>query len=391
MTVALGLAAGQLLAGPLLDQEKLVAADNAFAFDLLREVSQRQTNINVFLSPYSVSIALQLAANGAAGETRAEMEKVLHTQGFPATLLKQSIQGLNQQFSDRKGATLSLAAGLWYQHGLHLKSGFADDNGKFFQAELSDVDFTQPDSAKTINHWADGKTQGKATDVVQFPFPPATRMIFASAVYFKGDWAEPFARDLTTPRDFHPRDGRVKSVPMMSRQSYFVYQQTREYQAVQLSYNGGLQMEVFLPGTNSSPQKLLAAFAAPGSWKKDVQSGFSRHDGSVVLPKFRVEFNARLDGVLQALGMKRAFSREADFSGIADEPLFINQADQRSFVEVDETGTVAAAVTTVRMTSLAEHLSSPIAFVMLVDRPFVFAISDKASGTVLFAGVINDP
>jgi len=389
--VAAGLAALQLNAGSLSDQEKLVAANTAFAFNLAGRVAGVQSNANVFLSPFSVSCALEMAADGAGGDTRAEIEKTLETTNLPANALNPACASLLQQFTSRKDVTVNLACGLWFQQGMHLKPAFEQDNRTFFQAELAAVNFGSPDSAKTINAWADGKTEGRIKEVVQFPFPPATRMVLANAIYFKGDWTAPFQKAATHPRDFHLPDGRVKPAPMMSREAYFVYQETHDFQAVQLDYTGGFQMELFLPATNSSPRKLLAAFAAPGSWERDAQSGFSRHDGSVVLPKFKIEFDAQLNDALKAMGIKKAFTSNAEFSGIADEPLFISEVKQKSFVEVDEAGTVAAAVTTVGMATRAAQMASPIGFVLLLDRPFLFVITDKQTGSVLFVGMVNDP
>jgi serpin B len=253
------------------------------------------------------------------------------------------------------------------------------------------VDFQKPQSAQAINDWADQKTQGKIQGVVQFPFPRLTRLVLANAIYFKGTWVEPFKKSLTKPRDFYPANGSAKPTPMMLQAGSFTYQETEDFQAVKLPYKGGLQMELYLPNTNSNPSKLLASFVAGGNWKQDVQHGFARHEGTVILPKFKIECQILLNDPLKALGVKTAFGKHADFSGIASEPLCISLVKQKSYVDVNEEGTEAAAVTTVTMVGMAVRRPPPDRFTMILDRPFFFVISDVGTGSILFMGVVNDP
>ena len=388
---AASLAAVRLLASPATDQEQLVAANTAFAFNLLNRLVQAQPAANVFISPFSVSRALQAVSDGAQDETQAELQLALKTVRMAPVALKAACLSLNQQFAARKEVTLDLATGLWLQEGFHWQPAFVDDNRKFFQAELADVNFDQPQSAKTINDWADRQTDGKVKQVVQSPFPPRTRLVLASAAYFKGEWAMPFKPQLTHSRDFHLANGQSKPAPMMERPDYFLYQARRGFQAVALPYKGALQMELFLPATNSNPEKLLAALAAPGRWLKDIQSGFSHRDGAVILPKFKFACALRLKDALQSLGIKSAFAPDADFSGLAEKRVGISEVRQASFVSVNELGAEAAAATTVHVAASATELASPISFVMLLDRPFVAVIADVPSNSILFMGVVNDP
>ena len=386
------LASLQRVAASAADQQKLVSANTGFAFDLMGQVTQTQPEANVFISPFSVSSALQMVGNGAAGQTKTEMQQVLHTTGLPSAIANPAFQELNQQLASRKDVTLNLANGIWFKQGFHLKSAFVADNEKFFQAELAGVDFANPQSAQTINQWADKQTQGKIKDIVQYPFDPLTRVILANAIYFKGKWVSPFDKNQTEPRNFRSSSGKVKPAPMMVQNREFEYQETPDFQAVQLPYEGGLQMQVFLPAKNSSPQKLLESFKVPGEWPGHIQPAFAMRKGILMLPKFKMEYAVRLNDSLTALGMKRAFGNDAVFSAMADEPLFISEVKQKSYVEVDEKGTEAAAVTTVTM--LAKGMA-PLPprdiFKMIVDRPFLFVISDTGSGSILFLGVVNDP
>lgn len=384
-----GLAASQLMAGSPGDQERLVQANTGFGFDLMNQISQAQPDANVFISPYSVSSVLQMVENGAAGATLSEMQTALRTSGLSPDSLNPAFQVLDQQFAALKDVTLNLANGLWYQNGFHIKPAFADANRRFFRAELAGVDFSSPNSAQSINGWCDQHTKGKIKQVVQFPFPPLTRLILANAIYFKGDWTEPFKANLTRPRDFHLPGGQTKPTPMMEQSGHFSYQETSDFQAVRLPYKGGLRMELYLPATNSSPRKLVADFAR-SDWQKSVQAGFSSREGSVTLPKFKMEFEVKLNDPLKALGMKAAFAN-ADFSGIADGPVFISEVKQKSFVEVNETGTEAAAVTVVTMRAMAIMMPQTGRFTMVLDRPFFFVISEVNTGSILFMGIVSNP
>jgi serine protease inhibitor len=388
LTSALALAAG---AEPAAQQTSLVAANTAFAFDLMNQITQAHPDANAFISPYSVSCALQMTAAGAAGETRAEMQRTLKSADLSADSLYAAFEELDQQIAGRKDVILNLANGLWYQEGFHLKPAFADINQKFFQAGLAGVNFGAPESAQTINDWASRETQGKIKEVVQFPFPPLTRLILANAIYFKGSWAVPFKKALTRPREFDLENGQTRQTPMMQQDGSFIYQETPDFQAVKLPYKGALQMELYLPQPGFTPQKLVTRLASDASWRGTVQTGFSRREGSVTLPKFKIEYQIELNAVLEALGMKRAFNAGADFSGIANEPVFISEVKQKSYVDVNEEGTEAAAVTVVGVRASAIMRPPPNRFTMVLDRPFLFIISDVNTRSILFIGIVNDP
>jgi serine protease inhibitor len=369
---------------------KLADADNGFAFDLLKQITTEHPRENIFISPFSVSTVLQMAGDGAAGETKAEMQHVLNTGNLSPEALKAACRAMNRSLEAQTNVVLNLANGIWYQKESRLKPDFIADNKNFFNAELAAVDFLDPAAAQHINDWADEKTHGKIQNVVRFPFPPRTKVILANAIYFKGKWAMPFDKDATRPRDFHLPDGRVKQAAMMSQRKKFNYLEGDGFQAVQLPYAGDrLQMYLFLPAAGSSPQKLLAGINGK-DWRDTVLPKFSNTEGTVVFPKFKLDYDVSLNQSLGALGMKQAFSPQADFSAMADEPLFISQVKQKSFVAVDEEGTEAAAVTTVMMAgSIA--MRPPKAFEMIADRPFFFVIADGQAGTILFMGLVNDP
>lgn len=386
--IALCLAAAVAFAS---DVPGLAQANNGFAFSLFSSVSQSPAEQNIFMSPYSVSVALQMLCNGAAGKTRAEIQSALNTKDLPQDEINGYYKDLNSSLTSQTNVALDLANSIWLNRGFELKPAFISTNESFFGAMLGTVNFETPESAELINRWAVDSTRGKITDVVSFPFPANTEVILANAIYFKGEWAEKFDQQLTQARYFYLAGGMIKQTPMMSRHGKFQYEEGDGFQAVELPYAGDrLQMILFLPATNSSPAKMLATFNGK-SWKEKILPGFLNREGTVVFPKFKLNSKLLLTKPLQALGMQEAFvPGTANFSGMSGDPLYVSEILQKSFVDVNEQGTEAAAVTIV--TIRASVMMKPVPpFEMIVDRPFFFVISDRRTGAILFMGIVNDP
>jgi serine protease inhibitor len=382
-------AAWAALADSPADPAKLAAANTGFAFDLLKQIAGEQPANNVFISPFSVSSVLQMVANGAAGDTKTEMQRVLKTTGLAPDSVNAAGQELNESLNSQTNVILNLANAIWFQEGIRLKPGFAATNSRFFHAELAPVDFQKPASAQIINDWANDSTHGRIKDVVSWPFDPLTKVILANAIYFKGTWDRPFDKSATKPRTFHLARGGTKQTPAMWQRGHFNYREGDGFQAVRLPYAGGrLQMYLFLPDTNSSPAKLLAGIDS-NTWRDKIRPGFRDREGTLVFPRFKLGYEVTLNDPLQALGMRHAFD-DADFSAMAGEPLFVSKVKQKSFVEISEEGTEAAAVTTVVMKSMA-IMEPPKPFEMMVDRPFFFVIEDDQTRSILFMGLVFDP
>lgn len=390
---SLGVLVGALslpsLARPGGDQTNLTAANTAFGFDLFRQVFQGQDSTNIFISPFSVSTVLQMIDNGAAGMTRQEMEHTLHTDVLSAGSVNPANNSLRRSLDSQTNVVLELANAIWYDRGITLKPAFVAVNREFFDAELGSVDFASPQSSRTINDWAAEKTHGKITDIVQWPFQAATRLVLANAIYFKGKWEIPFDKKDTKLDVFHLTSGAEKQVPMMWRRGQFEYQSGDGFQAVQLPYAGRrLCMDVFLPDTNSNLSELLARFSTALERNK-MRTGFLEREGTFALPRFKIQFDVKLNNALESLGMKRAF-HGGDFSAMSDAPLEISEVKQKSYIDVDEEGTEAAAVTVgiMRETAMQRPMKP---FEMIADRPFFFIIEDTRTRSVLFMGVLCEP
>ena len=411
LLVLLCLAGISALADNQADQDSLAAANTGFAFDLLKQIAGKQPDGNIFISPYSVSTVLQMVVDGAAGSTKQEMESVLYLNemvgdsapGGPKQKIE-SVRYLNgmaarddacksliQSIADgQSDVTLNLANSIWFKQGVELRPEFVAGCTNYFKAETGELDFGSPRSAKIVNGWAEKNTHGQIKDIVQWPFNPLTRVILANAIYFKGHWARQFDKSATTGRAFTPPEGAQIQVPMMQQRGHFDYFQSPEFQAVRLPYVGGrLVMYLFLPANDSGIKKLLAGF--DGSlWQNEVQRQFRDREGMVVLPRFKLNYNVVLNKPLETLGMKHAFSADADFSVISAEKLFLSEVKQKSFVEVNEEGTEAAAVTIATFhASVVMRPESP--FEMVLDHPFFFVIGDKTTHSILFMGIVSNP
>ena len=412
------------------DLSKLAVANNTFAFKLVREISSEQPDKNIFISPYSAATALQMAASGAGGQTKIEMQKVLETAGLSADALnaasksvaydlahpKTRLQRILQwsqlseaEFETRSNELVRLnpdllkpeatnivvtANALFYRQGSAIKPGFVEANQKFFSSAAKALDFNHPAAAAAeINQWASDQTQGRITGIADGMIDPSlTDLILVNAIYFKGEWEIPFDQKLTRERRFHPANHAAKNVPMMDVSAKFAYRKCDDCQAVSLPYkDSSLAMLVLLPAPSSSPAKLLAAMKG-GNWPGELFAGATVPKGHLVLPKFKLENTFKLIDPLKALGMTTAFNPvKADFSGMFDDQQHcITKVRQKTFLEVGEAGTEAAAATAVERGTYGAPEKPPEPFELIVDRPFMFAIVDWNCGMILFLGVVND-
>ena len=372
------------------DQQKLASANIGFAFKLLKQLAKDQPGTNIFISPYSASTLLQMVCNGAGGQTMTEMQQVLGTTGLAAEALNSAYKDCDQSLNGLgTNVVLTAANAIWCRKGTSLKPAFVACNQQFFGATVDALDFDDPRSADVINAWAADKTHGRINRIADGLINQLIEMVLANAVYFKGKWEDPFEVKNTKDRAFHLRAGQQKMMPMMEQTRKFTYRRGSGYQAVRLPYEGcELAMYVFLPDAGSNPEKLIGIMTGD-TWQRVTKPGFAEREGTVVLPRFKLEYGVELKKPLKALGMRAAFDN-ADFSGIADRGLFISAVRQQAFVEVSEEGTEAAAVM-MAPTTIGIEMNPPKPFQMIVDRPFLFLIEDQATRTILFMGVVYDP
>lgn len=326
------------------------------------------------------------------------MQQVLETSGLSTSALNAASHTVSDWLSSKDtNLILTTANALWYRQSAHIKPEFLAANRQFFAATVRSLDFANvPGAENEINQWASDQTHGRITGIANGMIDPLyTDLVLANAIYFIGKWLNPFDKSLTRERPFHPAAGADKNVPMMEMTKKFTYRQGSGYQAVRLPYRGGdLAMYVFLPDPGSSPAKLLQILNGD-KWRRVTMPGFTERDGRVVLPKFKLENTYDLIPPLTALGMKTIFENRKmqplpDFSNMFREQHHISAVRQKTFVEVAEEGTEAAAVTGIAMQlDRAMPMNRAKPFEMIMDRPFLFAILDARSEMILFMGVMN--
>jgi serpin B len=371
-------------------------ARSDFAARLYDKLAGNHPGKNLFLSPFSIRVALAMCAVGARGETRRVMADLI---GAPESVDEQNRQYArllkSVQGEGDRPFQLVTANALWGQQGYHFKPDFQEAIADFYDGALHEVNFrARPDEAvKTINAWVSEKTREKIKELIHRDFiGPDTRLILTNAIYFKGQWEKEFKNADTRDEDWHGPNGTSKA-PMMHQKGRYLYYEGGDFQALDLPYKGGqLSMLVVLPRTNNGLASLEKQWAAGGIYRQ-VTDGLDHEDAVVVsLPRFKLETEFKLKPVLCGLYAELAFSDEADFSGIGEEPLKISEVVHKAFVEVNEEGTEAAAATAVGM-FLCAGLGSPPPppKVFKADHPFLFSIRDRKTNAVLFSGRVLDP
>ena len=370
----------------------VVTANTKFGFSLFNEIRKTEQDKNIFISPFSISVALAMTLNGASGETEQAMTNTLQLQGLDSESINTGYAGLRQILltSDPK-VTLTIANSLWARQGFSFKPDFLQRNTQFFGAEISTLDFDDPSASKTINQWVDTNTNGKIQKIVDDKIDQGTVLFLINAIYFKGTWQKEFDPSKTREGPFHLANGDKKQVPMMRQQRWYPYYRGENFQAISLTYGDGqMSMYIFLPDRESDLNIFLENLNAE-SWE-NWMSQFHEQDVSLVMPKFKLEYGKALNDPLKALGMDVAFDPElADFSRMASLEfgnLYIEKVVHKTFVEVNEEGTEAAAATSVEV-GVKSVPPPPLPFI--VDRPFFFAIRDNETKTVLFMGIVVEP
>ena len=370
--------------------EKLVTANTKLTFKLFSEILKKQHSENIFISPASLAIALNIVYNGAGGETQEAIAKTLELQGT-------NLQEINQANADLKASLnnpdpkvqLSIANSLWTKESIPFKPEFLQIIQNFYQAEVKNLNFSNPTAPSMINNWVNQSTNGKIDKIVDV-IEPNTTFILLNAIYFKGNWTEQFPKEATQLRPFTLLDGTQKQHPMMRHQdsASFPYYENELFQAVSLPYGEGrMSMYIFLPNQGVSLKTFYEKLNAE-NWQQWMNqfNNFDNSGGEVLisLPRFKLEYAIDLKDALKALGMEIAFTKEANFSGMTSSSVSIDKIKHKTFVEVNEEGTEAAAVTEV-----GGVRSGPIE--MNVNRPFFLAIRDNQTGNILFVGSIVEP
>jgi len=383
------------------ETKSVVAANNVFALDLYSKLKNQPGNL--FFSPYSISASLAMTCAGARGPTELEMTNALHFNLPPEKLHPafKALAGRMDRIQRWNRIVLKSANSLWCQKDYHFDETFLKLVRENYSAEAESVDFKNAVGAAAgeINRWIDEKTNHKIPGGIgPGQLTPDTRLALCDAIYFKGKWLNQFKKKDTQPSSFQVTTNESVTVPMMWQSARFKHAMTEDYsvEMLELPYSGqDLSMVILLPGrveyvsdaehndVHDLEKKLTAENLRAWLAKLDERSP---HKTSVRLPRFTTSSSFNLAKELKELGMTSAFADTADFSGMdGTKNLYLSDVFHKAFVEVNETGTEAAAVTLVMSASkgMDDRFN--------VDHPFIFLIRDNGSGSILFLGRIIDP
>jgi serine protease inhibitor len=357
---------------------------------------------NIFISPFSIHSCLEMVFVGADGRTKANMAEVLNLSGLDAqsaashygVFVKQmqapkNIPGIT---GPGKSLTLEIANSLWAQNNVRFVPGYSKLISTSFNADCKTIDFRNPNSVSVINAWVKQKTHNKIDSIVK-TLDPATFMMLINSAYFKAHWDKVFDKKLTAAGDFHMLSGNSVKAQMMHRDGQFFYGEDANVQVIKLPYTDDrFAMYVFLPRGTTDANSFCETLSAE-NWAK-YMSLMQKGNGSLTLPRFKMNYELHLKKLLSQMGMPDAFTPAANFNQMTVPPPkpFIGEVIHKTYVNVDEEGTEAAAVTAAVMLGASFMPMTP--FVMNVDHPFFFAVTYEekpGNQTILFAGKVMDP
>jgi serine protease inhibitor len=373
------------------DRDKIstetVQGNSQFAFDIFKQLDKEDEKQNIFISPLSISTALTMTYQGAGTTTKEAMAKALGYSGIDDETLNETYKNLIRFLKQLdKKVELNISNSIWVREGESIKEDFLSVNKDIFNAPVTTLDFSKENAADQINNWISDSTKKKIEKMVDSPIPANIVMYLINAIYFKGDWAKQFDKEHSFDAQFHAGDGSTRQVMMMSRNGKVEYGQGDGFKAVRLPYGSGkISMYCILPEETVSINEFIASLDAE-KWNIIKNSISEREQVQLQLPRFKLEYGIKnLNDSPTALGMGKAFTDTADFSGIRED-ICISRVLHKAVIEVNEEGSEAAAATVVEIRETAAV--EPLAFI--ADRPFVFIISDDDTGTILFMGKLYD-
>ena len=362
-----------------------------FDIDIFKETYFSNTEEkNTVVSPLSVKIAMSMAAEGTQGQTLTEMQEILGINDNSKNLFRKILSDT----STSEDVELNIANSIWMRDDLTFKNEYIQLLRDYYNAEANDLDFSDSYSVDVINNWVSEKTEEKIPTIIE-EIDPLEIAFLVNAIYFNAKWQEPFNEALTEEEEFTLSDKSKVDAQLMMLDSNFEYFEDTEVQAVQLPYgeDGDYIMKVYLPKEND-----IETFIESLSIDKieEWNSNFKRMDGLLKLPKFRTEYDVIMTDILKQLGIVTAFdSNRADFSKMIEIPdinVYISRVIHKTFIDVNEEGTEAAAATIVGMVGTAmPPTQEPERFEMIVNRPFLFTIEDVINNQILFIGTILNP
>ena len=368
--------------GPTPVEARVIESDNAFGFSLFEELAKRDRDENICVSPLSIAMSLGMAVNGADAATAEAIEETLGLSGLTIDEINESYRHLMEVLSGLDPEVrFELANSVWLSLGSSVEQDFIDLSKTYFDADVRSLDFDRPGAADVINEWVAHETNGSVRDIGDIDLLPIDVMLLINVIYFKGAWTYKFKEESTRDGWFTVADGSTSACEMMVQNGCFEYTENADFQAMDLPYgNGEFSMTVLLPRPEKTVDSLILDMRE--NWDQWIES-LSEEMVDLELPRFTVEHRSDLKDVLTTLGMGIAFEPGDRFPQMASG-LWINEVKHNTFLRVDEAGTEAAGATGL-------DIIASIPKAMRVDRPFLFAIREHRSQTILFIGKVVDP
>lgn len=372
--------------------KQVIEAHNIFAFNLFQEISTLEDDEDVFISPTSALFALAMLYNGADGETKDEIATVLQAEDIDLETFNDAssklLQALQQSPED---IVLDIANSLWINDQYIFQDDFQRNMKEGYEAMVESIDILDPQSIDQINDWISEATNGNIEKMID-SLKENTVAILLNAIYLDANWTIPFDPDLTEEKPFYVDDDEEIDVPMMILDEEIRYLETDDFQAAQLGYGDeeAMDLTILLPKEELTMEKLHETITIDNWNEWDDQ--FQKMDGTLILPRFSLEYEIVLNDYLDALGMPSVFQKDANLKRLIEESesLMVSEIKQKSMIKVDEEGTEASATTSVTV----EETSAPLedeTFTMEVNRPFHIAITDRHTDALLFLGKIIHP
>lgn len=370
---------------------EVIQTNNQFGLDLFNRIIESEEVANVMISPTSISLAMGMAYNGAETSTKAAFDSVLNYEG----LTRAEVNAINRDLikiltSNEEGNLLEIANSVWYRTNFPVYKGFIEMNKTYFDAEVKELDFASPAAIDAINNWVADKTNDKIDEIIK-ELSPEAMMVLINALYFNCLWEIEFDPDETKNETFYKEDQTAfADVEMMTTEGKFKFAATDDFTAVELPYkNGKFSMHLFLPSYGSSVDEVIGKLDGD-SWLEWLEEFREHEKVQVTMPKFKFDYERSLADDLAGMGLGIAFTDAADFSGISEIALLISEVIHKTYIDVNEEGTEAAAVTAIVMelTSVGPG-GGPV--LIRLDRPFLFAITENSSKSIVFIGKMMEP
>ncbi len=365
----------------------LTEANGVFAFDLFKNLHNSTLDENIFISPFSISTALTMTINGANAQTFDDMRNTLKINNLGMPDVNDSYKQLLEVLPALDPLTkLKLANSIWPQLDYPVLESFLDLNKEFFDSEVVPVDFKDPAVISQVNKWVEDNTDGLIEETLT-DLPPGVVMLLINAIYFKGTWQTEFKPEATHEASFYTADGPVTVDMMHIPGSDFAYFSNDLFQMIDLPYGDSIfSMTILLPKEGHDVDEVINQMNS-SNWNTWI-TGLQTQPAQLFLPKFKMEYDTKLKRPLSDLGMEVAFTDFADFTKMIDGGgVKIDDVIHKAFVEVNEQGTEAAAVTVV----VTIFNSAPSMPTVKVNKPFVFVIRDNRTNSLLFMGKLMKP